>query len=49
VGDVVRAGRRQVVARADVYSVGEQGEREHVATALATIAVLGQAVREADA
>lgn len=49
VGDVVRTGRRQAVARADVYALGEHGERAHVATALATIAVLGQAAAEANA
>lgn len=49
VGDVVRAGRRQVVTRADVYALQAAGAREHVATALATIAVLGQPAHGADA
>ncbi|RZT93631.1 PaaI family thioesterase [Rivibacter subsaxonicus] len=38
-GEVLRAGRRQAVVRADVWA--HDGERrEHVATCLATIAVL---------
>jgi uncharacterized protein (TIGR00369 family) len=49
VGEVVRVGRRQVVARADVYTLATQGGREHVATALATIAVLGQPAHGVDA
>ncbi len=36
-GYVVRAGRRQVICRSDVYAVTEEGEEKHVATALATI------------
>jgi len=39
VGEVVRAGRRQVVARADVYAL-DGARRELVATALATIATV---------
>ncbi|HEX6704485.1 MAG TPA: PaaI family thioesterase [Albitalea sp.] len=39
VGEVVRAGRRQVVARADVFNIADTS-RELVATALATIAVV---------
>jgi uncharacterized protein (TIGR00369 family) len=49
VGEVVRVGRRQVVARADVYALPGKNGREHVATALATIAVLGQPACGADA
>lgn len=39
-GEVLRAGKRQAVVRSDVYALsGEQ--QTHVATALATIAVIG--------
>lgn len=37
-GSVIKAGQRQVVARADVYAHGEDGSAKMVATALATIA-----------
>jgi uncharacterized protein (TIGR00369 family) len=40
-GEVLRAGRRQVVVRADVYASGAGGDT-HVATALATIAPVGE-------
>ncbi len=36
-GYVVRAGKRQVVCRADVYAVTKEGQEKLVATALATI------------
>ncbi|GHF36775.1 uncharacterized protein (TIGR00369 family) [Deinococcus metalli] len=39
-GDVLRAGRRQVIVRADVYAT-HAGRDTHVATALATIAPVG--------
>ncbi|WP_309571789.1 PaaI family thioesterase [Deinococcus sp.] len=40
-GEVLRAGKRQVIVRADVYA-SSGGEDTHVATALATIAPVGQ-------
>ena len=40
-GEVLRAGRRQVVVRADVYVVSG-GQQMHVATALATITPVGE-------
>ncbi|WP_280155324.1 PaaI family thioesterase [Piscinibacter sp. XHJ-5] len=45
IGEVVRAGRRQVVSRADVYAL-DGGRRELVATALATIAVVRPQAKE---
>ncbi|WP_225430125.1 PaaI family thioesterase [Deinococcus detaillensis] len=39
-GEVLRAGKRQAVVRSDVYSLSGE-EQTHVATALATIAVIG--------
>lgn len=39
-GDVLRAGKRQVIVRADVYA-NHEGHDTHVATALATIAPIG--------
>ncbi|AZI43356.1 PaaI family thioesterase [Deinococcus psychrotolerans] len=39
-GEVLRAGKRQAVVRSDVYSLRGE-EQTHVATALATIAVIG--------
>ncbi len=36
-GYVIRAGKRQVICRSDVYAITEEGEEKHVATALATI------------
>jgi uncharacterized protein (TIGR00369 family) len=45
VGEVVRAGRRQVVARADVFAISGTA-RELVATALATIAVVAPRTNE---
>jgi uncharacterized protein (TIGR00369 family) len=40
-GEVLKAGRRQVIVRADVYATGG-GQDTHVATALATIAPVGE-------
>jgi uncharacterized protein (TIGR00369 family) len=45
VAEVLRAGKRQVVARADVSAIAGE-ERELVATALATIAVVNGARQE---
>ncbi|AWN22433.1 PaaI family thioesterase [Deinococcus irradiatisoli] len=45
-GEVVRAGKRQVVVRADVYAVSG-GQDLHVATALATIAPVGERSNDA--
>ena len=39
-GEVLRAGKRQVIVRSDVYAVSG-AQDTHVATALATIAVIG--------
>ncbi|WP_412030080.1 PaaI family thioesterase [Deinococcus yunweiensis] len=39
-GNVLRAGKRQVIVRADVYATAA-GQDSHVATALATIARIG--------
>ncbi len=36
-GQVIRAGKRQVICRSDVYAVTEDDQEKHVATALATI------------
>jgi len=36
-GQVIRAGKRQVICRSDVYAVSEENQEKHVATALATI------------
>lgn len=36
-GRVIRAGKRQVICRSDVYAITEEGQEKHVATALATI------------
>ena len=38
-GEVLKAGRRQVIVRSDVYATHE-GQETHVATALATIAAV---------
>ncbi|GGJ83792.1 PaaI family thioesterase [Deinococcus aquiradiocola] len=40
-GEVLKAGRRQVIVRADVYATLD-GQDTHVATALATIAPVGE-------
>ncbi|WP_424951264.1 PaaI family thioesterase [Deinococcus sp.] len=40
-GEVLKAGRRQVIVRADVYA-SQGGQDTHVATALATIAPVGE-------
>ena len=45
-GEILRAGKRQVVVRSDVYAVSA-GQQMHVATALATIAVIGQRSKDA--
>ena len=45
-GEVLRAGKRQAVVRSDVYAVSA-GQDSHVATALATIAVIGQRSQDA--
>lgn len=44
VGEVVRAGRRQVVVKADVYAEGD-GEARHVAIATATVIPVGDRER----
>lgn len=36
-GEVLRAGRRQIVCRADVFAIGEDGAETHCATLLGTI------------
>lgn len=45
VAEVVRAGRRQVVVRADVWAVADE-RREMVATALATVVAVGGALQK---
>ena len=40
-GEVLKAGKRQVIVRADVYA-HSRGMETHVATALATVAPLGR-------
>ncbi|GGO25622.1 PaaI family thioesterase [Deinococcus humi] len=40
-GEVLKAGKRQVIVRADVYA-HSQGMETHVATALATVAPVGR-------
>jgi uncharacterized protein (TIGR00369 family) len=47
-GEVLRAGKRQVVVRADVYTTGD-GTDTLVAVALATIAPVGKAPQSAQA
>ena len=48
-GEVVKAGSRQVVARADVWAVGDDEQETTIATCLATIAVTGRAATPASA
>lgn len=46
-GYVIRAGKRQVICRSDVYAITEEGPEKHVATALATILPVSYAVKTA--
>ena len=45
-GELLRAGRRQVIVRADVYAQ-QGGQDVHVATSLATVSPVGERVTDA--
>jgi uncharacterized protein (TIGR00369 family) len=46
-GYVIRAGKRQIVCRADVYAITKEGQEKLVATALATILPVDYGVKTA--